>query len=968
MEKMIIGIFGVTFRMLLRYWAKDSKVLSANIVDVEQFAQQCGLKIWEAKKFNRTIEDFIDTTAENFIEEFGSQIEGEKRKIAIFQQIQEDIEKISISDMQLISAIVNSEDLRNLIMEQSKKERESWSDVEIGTYTNCVRYISKAGMEFVSKLPNFTPKALEVIIKRQEEYHQELYNILTDIHSMTSLMKSVDTTYREYESLYREKVIEKYSKVELIGSGINNARNVTRYDVSSAYVELSCVNENEYEEEIELSQVFSYNNVVWIKGEAGSGKTTFLQWIAVCAARNEYQKIENIRNTIPIIVELRNTRWPITLQDAVNRITSVYGNNCPDGWIMDLLERKRVVLLFDGLDEINQAKRSDVYSFVEDIVERYPYIKVLLTARNSVKDCMNCESVDYEILPMRIDSIKKFIVYWHRSVLRKDAIEKDREIDRLQYNLKNKIVESPPLKALAKNPLLCAMICALNYVNNEQLPEGKMELYEKCCEMLMDARDNQRKIDGNIYEHLPNLNYEKKRKILEELSYWMMNGNVSSEKRDNVIKYLNHLIEDTNILSDKKNEYSAEDVLNYMIDRSGIIREPEEGTIDFIHKTFMEFLAVKTICRNCDWNVLVREACNSNWKETIIMCFREMGKENVSHVLKRMVYESEFRGDDRYILIASLGASNAVFLSNSDIKEQIDKKIEKMIPPRQSDLSEIAQAGTYLLPFLKDSRHYSNDEKQRCLNLIDRIGTEEAIPDILSYVEGNGNIFVKKYALDMLSVFQNSILEEYNVREQLVKILLDLTSEDSIVICEGMINIIGNEKILDKDIEQIEKVKALHFICGVQEESMYIGETDILWYFKGCRKVTLSGNIQNVRFLKQFAYITNLTIKSDSNLSEVIENLRSNNSLISVKNLYIEAAHLGYFYEQDLYSMKNIETFELHCADKNLELNIDNFDYFPKLKKVVIEVNDNLVKDICIQIPVWRGKNDDLEIVVGNIL
>ena len=322
MEEMIIGILGVTFRMLLRYWAKDSKALSANVVDAEQFAQQCGLKIFKAKKFNRTIEDFIDTIAENFIEEFGNQIESEKRKEAIFRQIQEDIEKINISDIQLISAISNSEDLRNLIMEQSRKERESWSDVEIGTYTNCVRYISKAGMEFVSKLPNFTPKALEVIIKRQEEYHQELYNILTDIHSMTSLIKSVDTTYREYESLYREKLIEKYGKVELIGSGINNARNVTRYDISSAYVELSCVNENEYGEEIELSQVFSDNNVVWIKGEAGSGKTTFLQWVAVCAAKNEYQKIENIRNTVPIVVELRNAKWPIDIQDAVNKFNA----------------------------------------------------------------------------------------------------------------------------------------------------------------------------------------------------------------------------------------------------------------------------------------------------------------------------------------------------------------------------------------------------------------------------------------------------------------------------------------------------------------------------------------------------------------------------------------------------------------------------------------------------------------------
>ncbi len=966
MEKIVIGILGVTFRMLLRYWAKDSKVLSANIVDVEQFAQQCGLTIWEAKKFNRTIESFIDSIAENFIKEFGSQIGDEKRKEAILNQIQEDIEKISISDIQLITAIYNPEDLRNCIMNQSRKERKYWSEAEIGVYTNCVRYISKAGMEFVSKLPNFTPKALEIVIKRQEEYHQELHNILMDIHSMTSLIKSVDTTYREYESIYREKLIDKYSKVELIGSGINNARNVTRYDISSAYVELSCVNEAEYEEEIELSQVFSENNVVWIKGEAGSGKTTFLQWIAVCAAKNEYKKIQNIRNTIPIIVELRNTKWPISLQDAVNRMTVIYGNSCPDGWILDLLEKNRAILLFDGLDEINHMKRLEVYAFIEDIVDRYPQIKVLLTARNSVKDCIACESVDYEIIPMKIENIKEFIVYWHRSVLRKDAIINDQEIDKLQFELKKKIIESPSLKILAKNPLLCAMICALNYVNNEQLPESKMELYEKCCEMLMDARDNQRKIDGNIYENLPRLDYSKKRKILEEISYWMMNGNVSSESKGNVIEYLKHLLKDTNILSDNNKEYSAENLLDYLIDRSGIIREPEEDVIDFIHKTFMEFLAVKTICRNCDWNVLVREACNVNWKETIIMCFREMGKENATRVLNKLIYEGEFRGDDRYILIASLCASNAIFLSNNKIKGEIDTRIKKMIPPKQSDLSEISQAGTYLLPFLNDSKEYSNEERERCLNLLDRIGTEEAIPALVSYIEGTGDDSIKIYALDMLSTFNDSVIEEYNIREQLIQILLYSIEKDSLTIYEGMLNIIGNERLSEKDIEKIYKVKYLHLICGVTEESVYTGETEILYYFKECRKVILSGNIQSIYYLKQFAYIDDLTIQSDGDLSEVIENLRSNKSLSSVKNLYIEATHLGYFYEQDLCSMKNIETFELRCWDDKLELNIDNFDYFPKLKKVIIKVNEYLAKDLYSQLSIWKGANDELDIIIDS--
>ena len=79
---------------------------------------------------------------------------------------------------------------------------------------------------------------------------------------------------------------------------------------------------------------------------------------------------------VPIVIELRSAKWPISLQDAVNKITSIYGSNCPDGWVLDLLKRNRAVLLFDGLDEINQMKRLDVYKFVEDIVEQNPRMKI----------------------------------------------------------------------------------------------------------------------------------------------------------------------------------------------------------------------------------------------------------------------------------------------------------------------------------------------------------------------------------------------------------------------------------------------------------------------------------------------------------------------------------------------------------------------------------------------------------------
>ena len=62
--------------------------------------------------------------------------------------------------------------------------------------------------------------------------------------------------------------------------------------------------------------------------------------------------------------------------------------------------------------------------------------------------------------------------------------------------------------------------------------------------------------------------------------------------------------------------------------------------------------------------------------------------------------------------------------------------------------------------------------------------------------------------------------------------------------------------------------------------------------------------------------------------------------------------------------MKNIETFELYCMDEDLELNIKNFDYFSKLKKVDIKIMEYLVYEYIEQIPIWKGEKDNLEITL----
>ena len=955
MEKAVVEVLGLIFRMIVRNRAKNEGVVCENLIDLEEFAQQSGLSIWDAKKFNRSMDEFIDFIAEDFIKQTASEIKEDERKKAILNQIRSDVEKLNLQTDTLNVALSSVEELRKSIMNQSDQERKSWDEMEVGLYTNCVRYIAKASIDFALKLPGFTSEALKAIIVRQEQYHNELSDILKDIHSMTNLIKSLEVTYREYEGVYRDNLIEKYSKVELIGSGFKE-RNITRYDISSAYVELNGTTGNYYDE-IELSQVFSRKNVVWIKGEAGSGKTTFLQWVAVCAAKNEYQKIKNIRYTIPIVIGLRNAEWPLNLQSAVNKITATYGITCPDGWIADLLKKNRVILLFDGLDEISVTKRGETYSFIEDIVKKYPKMKILLTSRNSVNDSFACDNITYEIVPMKMENIKKFILYWHKSVLWRGAVVGDEEINRLQHKLIMKIVENQPLKALAKNPLLCAMICALNFVNKEQLPNDKMELYDKCCEMLMDSRDMQRQIDSSIYDNIPKLDYSRKRKILEEMAFWMLNGGESLEEKKNVIGFLENLIKETNILPDKNKECNTESILNFFIERSGIIREPEMGKVDFIHKTFMEFLAVKAICRKCAWSTLIKEACNANWKETIMMCFQEMGQETVEYVLNKMILEGGIKKDNRYILMASLGASNAMFLSNKSIKEKIDSEIRAMIPPKQAEVYEIAQAGTYLLPFLKDSQTFSDSDKLRCLNLLSYLETEETIPDLLTYISGCGGEEVKNYALEILSKFGESALEEYNVREELLESIYSAATEEMLITYETMLNMLNKEVVSDERKNLLNNISSLKIVGGVDNDGLYMGYTEFLYYLNDCRKVILTGNISSLYLLEPFSQIEDLTIDACDDLSDALQELSSYKNLASVRHLCIRAEILNFICENDFRVMKELECIEIYCHYPELEVDFTGFKSFSKLKKVRLYVDEFIAMDINREMEKWKKDN-----------
>ncbi|MER6354842.1 hypothetical protein ABT186_24250 [Streptomyces sp. NPDC001634] len=60
-------------------------------------------------------------------------------------------------------------------------------------------------------------------------------------------------------------------------------------------------------------------------------------------------------------------------------------------------------------------------------------------------------------------------------------------------------------------------------------------------------------------------------------------------------------------------------ILGHLLVRSGLLREPVSGTIEFVHRTFEDYLGAKAAVEDGDFGLLVRGAVDEQWADVIRM-------------------------------------------------------------------------------------------------------------------------------------------------------------------------------------------------------------------------------------------------------------------------------------------------------------------------------------------------------------
>lgn len=482
-----------------------------------------------------------------------------------------------------------------------------------------------------------------------------------------------------------------------------------------------------------IEELLATRSRVLLRGDAGAGKTTLIWWLAAHAAAGTLDdRLAELNGLVPFVVPLRTLRargdgFPSPGQlGAVSRLMI---DEPPSGWASRVLEDGRALLLVDGLDEVPQDDREDAHRWLSQLLRRFPRTRCLVTVRPLAvpPDWLDSEGFEeLSLLPMQDADIQAFTAAWHTAA-RLDESNPE-TLDELERGLAQQFTLNPALRDLARTPLLCAVICALHRLRQGFLPETRWELYRSALEMLLGHRDKRRKVgtpEGIV------LTVEENQQLLQRIAVWLVRGGQTEFTRVQALRQLERALVG---MPQVRGQGTPEQTLTHLLNRSGLLQERSDGSFQFAHRTFQDFLAAKEFIEGDQLNELLRHASEQEWHDVLLLAAGHCSRRDLPVLVKGLLAAGKAaRGPVRsertalYVL-AALCAQHAAWLDETTHR-RVREAIKDVLPPTSTRTrGHLARLGPYVLSLLPAPESQTPSTREQLAELISTIGGSAAIP------------------------------------------------------------------------------------------------------------------------------------------------------------------------------------------------------------------------------------------------
>ncbi|AFY76955.1 MAG: NACHT domain-containing NTPase [Hydrococcus sp. C42_A2020_068] len=337
-------------------------------------------------------------------------------------------------------------------------------------------------------------------------------------------------------------------------------------------------------------ELVAQHNKLMILGKPGSGKTTFLQYIALQCNQGKYK-----RDLIPFFIQLRILTAEVPDEEDFSFLNYIVRQCQACGLskhqALILLQEGKILLLLDGLDEIPESDSNAILKQIDIFSQEYYKNHIIITCRTAAVNYHFRGFTYVEIADFKQDQIETFAKKWFIATAnseREGILKAEQFLEQLERP------ENQPIRELGITPILLNLICSV-FKERASFPTKRSKLYQAGLDILLQRWDRARGIHRDrVYQHL---SLPDKIKLLcqiaattfEQENYFFE----SSEILPIIEDYLRHL---PNSTTDPETLWlDSEAVLKAIELQHGLLVERARDIYSFSHLTFQEYLTARKI-------------------------------------------------------------------------------------------------------------------------------------------------------------------------------------------------------------------------------------------------------------------------------------------------------------------------------------------------------------------------------------
>jgi uncharacterized protein YjbI with pentapeptide repeats len=371
------------------------------------------------------------------------------------------------------------------------------------------------------------------------------------------------------------------------------------------------------------------NKVIFIQGEPGRGKSVFCRILADWV-RRELHPIWT-----PILIRLQginNLRFQYILQSK-NIIPNIF-SNIDSTWSND--KNTRFLFLLDGFDELvlerGEQGLEEFFVHIEQF-QKNTHHQFLVTGRtlalqNIERQLKSLDLERVQIQPMDEKLQKQWLQKWAKQVgeEKKDAFWQFLQ----QESLKNVRTE------LAREPLLLYLLAAMHrdgHLSEDKFKdtqgiEAKITLYQECLRWVLEEQRQ-----NNLNQRLTNLETAGLQRILTEAALCVVQSGRGFAAVSSIKKRIDkdQDQEAADLLKSARGQSEAEKLNNALL-TFFIHPASDRGSVEFVHKSFSEFLFAMRLQQGLEQAVELEEQ-QGDWLIYDLLGYGALTREIVEYLM-----------------------------------------------------------------------------------------------------------------------------------------------------------------------------------------------------------------------------------------------------------------------------------------------------------------------------------------------